>query len=99
MKSLSKHLDKEEFWREQVRLFATFKGSRREYCRTHGLSANSFQYWYHKCNQTKKRDIQVVAPSPFVEVKIDRQAEPSSRNVPDARWVAELILHLQEGLR
>lgn len=99
MKSISKHSDKEKFWREQLRSFAKFKGSRRAFCRIHGLSASTFQYWHCKYSQIKRCDVQVVEPSPFVEVEVESQVRSSSRNMPDARWVAELILHLQEGLR
>ncbi|HEY8269353.1 MAG TPA: hypothetical protein VIG33_00570, partial [Pseudobdellovibrionaceae bacterium] len=73
--------------------------SKRAFCKIHGLSMSTFQYWQRKLNQAKKREVEVLKPSPFIKVDVEPQALPASRNRPDARWVAELILHLQEGLR
>lgn len=96
MRSISKHSDKEIFWRDQVRSFARFNGSQTAFCRHHGLSVSTFQYWYRKFHQTD-REVQIIEPSPFIEVQVE--SPPSKHNMPDAKWVAELILHLQEGLR
>lgn len=96
MRSISKRSGKEKFWRDQVRLFASFNGSQTAFCRHHGLSVSTFQYWHRKFHQTD-REVQIVDPSPFIEVQVE--SAPSRPKMPDAKWVAELILHLQEGMR
>lgn len=96
MRSISKHSDKEIFWLDQLRSFARFNGSQAAFCRQHRLSVSTFQYWHRKFHQTD-REVQVVDPSPFIEVQVESAS--SKRNMLDAKWVAELILHLQEGLR
>lgn len=98
MRSISKHSDKETFWKEQLRLFTRFKGSQATFCRLHGLSTSTFQYWHRKHFQ-RERALQIIEPSPFIEVKVEPEVPRSRHNMPDAKWVAELILHLQGGLR
>jgi hypothetical protein len=99
MKSIRKHSEKEKFWRHQMAAAEKFRGSQREFCKSQGLSINMFQYWRYKFEREgKSRLSEVAKPTPFVAVEV-LQPEHCSGEMPQAQWLAELILHLQRGLR
>jgi hypothetical protein len=93
----SKKTSKEKYWRSQLAAAEQFPGSQREFCNSQGLSIHTFQYWRQKLSPRKNiRDMQPVKPAPFVEVEV----MPSrSLALPDAKWLAEFIHHLQAGVR
>lgn len=87
--------EKEEFWRGHMSKSARFPGSLAAYCRSEGLSIHTFHYWRKRFAKGENRLPRPVS-APFVEVEIERSPE---RRLPDAAWVAELILHLSRGVR
>ncbi len=83
--------EKEKFWREQLRLADRYSGTQAEFCRSHGFSLHTFQYWRSKLRRARPT-VPVVA-QPFVQIEVER-VTPA---LPDPRWVAELIHHLHQG--
>ena len=99
MKAVRKHIDKEKYWRAQMAAAAGFPGSQQEFCKSEGLSLNSFQHWRKKFSQEMNADqVQALKPSPFVAVEVIKPVH-SSQRLPEAKWVAELIWHLHGGGR
>ena len=85
--------EKEKFWRRELALASGYSGSQVKFCRERGLSIHIFQYWRKKImDKNVSSSKALVSATPFIPIQI----EPASRReLPDARWVAEFILHLQ----
>jgi hypothetical protein len=84
-----KNQDKREVWAKRIKQAEEFSGSNRAFCVSNGLSIPTFQYWKKKL----KKGPVVVTSSPFVRVEIEKP----TMQLPDPRWVAEIILHLTRG--
>lgn len=99
MKKSNSHEEKAKAWRARLARAAEYSGTNREYCKAEGLSIHTFAYWKHKL--AEKRESEVFIPQPFARVEVESPAVQPSNNsgLPDPRWVAEVILHLQRGLR
>ena len=92
MKSLSR-VNREQVWRDHVATAGRFPGSIESYCRSQNLSATALHYWRRKIS-TEVRSRPVLTAAQFVRVEIER---PEPQRMPDAVWVADLILHLARG--
>ena len=90
----TKSISKREYWRQQLIAAERFPGSLREFCKHKGISLNTFQYWRNKFSNESQGQL-IQTPNPFVTVAVEQTQVMSS--MPDARWLAELILHLQTG--
>jgi hypothetical protein len=99
--------DTEEFWRTKVSESEQFKGPDTKFCRLHDLNNTTFKYWKYRLKKESFRDkralkgpmgkdLKLSAISKFVGVEVKQAEIP--RQLPDPRWVAELIFHLQGGL-
>jgi len=99
MKQTRSHSEKEKFWHQQMSMANKFSGSHRAFCKAQGISVHSFAYWRQKFERQRKQ-VKSLVPSPFVQLVVEKPM-PVLRNqpLPEAAWVAELILHLQMGLR
>lgn len=86
---------KTEHWRKRIEASESFAGSEREYCDSQGLSLATFRYWKSKLRVELPAGL-VMPTSPFVRVEIERP-RPQSK-LPDAKWVAEVLMHLSRGL-
>ena len=92
MKSMSR-VNKSEIWRKRLEMAARRTGTLSEFCRSEGVSLEALRYW-------QKKFAQPCLPAPtasFVAVEIEEASRGGS--LPDPRWLAELILHLQGGRR
>jgi hypothetical protein len=90
--------EKREFWREQIKSAAKFQGSTAAFCKANNLSINTLNY-YRKKFDKEKNPVPVVT-KPFVEVTVEKPTMGSRKGfLPDPKWVADFILHLQAGLR
>jgi hypothetical protein len=85
-------LEKAVSWPEEVELFEKYEGSLAGFCRSRGLSEVRFRYWEQKLRKPRKS--KAVSVSPFVSVKVEPKAGVSMSSLPDPRWLAEFILHL-----
>jgi hypothetical protein len=99
LKQLDTNLKKRDYWKNQVVLSKNFPGSLSEFCKMNNLSFHTFCYWRRKLNAEGPRTRPIVR-RPFVEVAVEKVEPPGlNSSLPDPRWVAELIYHMQRGLR
>jgi len=87
-----------EFWSKHIEAAANFKGSCASYCRAHDLNIRQFYTWKKRLAQGslefKKSDfVSVIVSEPRSELTIS----PNTR-LPEAQWVAQVMLHLIRGL-
>lgn len=82
-------LEKEVSWPAEVALFEKHTGSLAGFCRSRGISEHRFRYWEHKLRKPGKS--KTVSVSPFVALKVEAKV---ARGLPDPRWLAEFVLHL-----
>lgn len=98
MKQQQNKSDKKEFWQKQIESARKFPGSQAAFCKANNLSINTFNYYRKKFGNYKK-SVPTIA-GPFVEVAIKKpNSSLGGRFLPDPKWVADFILHLQKGLR
>lgn len=96
---LSHNQEKEKFWRRQLTLWEGSGSTQVEYCRENGLSPHVFLYWRRKFadkGRGQKTSRELVMSS-FARVEI-LPSERCDRVLPEAKWLAELIMHLQAGV-
>lgn len=98
MKQHTSNSDKREYWKTQMALAKKFPGPVTEFCKANNLSFHTFCYWRQKFNQ-ESQNTPTVLQRPFVAVNLEKAVPPKkSGTLPDPKWVAELIFHLQAGL-
>ena len=91
--------DRERHWRSHLADIKAHHGSVKSYCRTHGLSADMMYYWRKKLSingsGAARRLPMIIGKPAFARVEA-APAAPTTRAVglPDAKWVAEFIVHL-----
>ena len=84
---------KRRTWRSHVEGVKIFSGSVEDYCRSRHITTQSFYYWRSKFS----RELRPAVLSSFVPVEVTRSTAPATPSLPDPRWLAELIYHLQTG--
>jgi hypothetical protein len=95
MKTMNR-AEKESYWRGQLGDAKKFSGSQVEFCRTRGISFHTFQYWRKRLADRACSSATQMSLQPFVAVEVERLRE-SQTQLPDARWVAEVMTHLIRG--
>lgn len=85
-----------EAWRRRLAAADTFPGTITEYCRREGISREALRYWRGRLAKTRTP---AEATAGFARVEVLPAAPVAPIGLPDPRWVAELILHLQAGGR
>jgi hypothetical protein len=92
--------EKAAYWKAHIEKFKEYEGSAHDYCLSEQISHSTFQNW--------RRELVTLKPSGFVPVVVATDAakiqsvahyNPSRAHLPDAVWVAEFILRLQQGAR
>lgn len=74
-------------------------GSLEGFCKAEGVSPSAFGYWQQKLRSQSVPRKRTSELSPFAKVEILEQASyPTRSSVPNAKWVAEIILHLHRGM-
>lgn len=97
---ISNRTENEARWRKRVAGVREHRGTLTSYCHAQGISLEALKYWRNKLEA--KSVVQAarssVRPQPFVPIQVV-SPEPmrTGLSLPDARWVAELILHLSAG--
>ena len=91
MKSINE--SKRQIWRSHVEGAKKFSGSVEDYCRSKQITTQSFYYW--KSKFTEEAGLSVL--SSFIPIEVTRSVQPTALLLPDPRWLAELIQHLQSG--
>lgn len=83
-------------WEEEIALYDEYEGSGASFCRSRGLSVVRFQYWKEKLGKPKQNRVKSFAP--FALARLSPKPETTVA-LPDARWVADIILHLHGSIR
>lgn len=91
--------ENEQVWKSRVERSTRRTGNLEEFCRSEGVSSSSFSYWQNKLRSPSAPRKKSRELSAFARVEI---LEPVSHvprsSVPNAKWVAEIILHLHRGM-
>jgi transposase-like protein len=74
----------------------SFPGSVQKYCDTHEIQASSFYNWRKRLLEARNFEKAKFLPVVISEAK--QPAEHPQRALPNAQWVAEVMLHLIRGL-
>ena len=92
--------EKAAYWKSHVEKFKKYGGSAHGYCLSEQISRSTFQNWERKL-RTAKTSCFVPVKVAAVSIPAESLRTPSSSRslLPDAAWVAELILCLQRGAR
>jgi transposase-like protein len=91
------HSDKQQRWRDHITAAKQFSGTIESYCRINGITPATFYYWRKKFSQATKHRINAPAISSFIPVEVVRGQSRSGYGLPDAKWLAEFIVHLSGG--
>lgn len=92
-----------EFWKRKVDEARAFAGTDTEFCRQQGLNNTTFKNWKYRFSigdgkrsgrSSRTKPSRAKWPFAAVQVKVPQM----NVHLPDARWVAEVILHMQRGL-
>ena len=102
-KKAKKHAERVRYWSEVMSRAAQYSGSDYLFCTSECITKSPFYNWKKKLSKGES-PASTLVPAPFTEVevtssKVDNDLKLSSQGVIDARWVADLILHLHGGLR
>ena len=96
MKTPSK--EKSEFWREHILKSDQHPEGTQAYCKLNNLPDSTFYKWrikiFGKIKKVKSPFLPVVISAP----ELRQQVYPQKNNLPDARWVAEIITQVIRGL-
>lgn len=86
-------------WQSVLAKSKLYPGSIPEFCRQEGVSIYTFRYWHRKLNQDNEQKL--IGTSAFARVQIQTSLADSNhhQDLPDPRWIAEILLHLQRGMR
>ena len=88
------NLAKSQVWRAHIASAQKFLGSSEAYCRSVDIPAHVFHYWKKKFSAEDKTK---HAVSRFVPVEVTREVTSRFNVLPDPRWLAEFLKHLQGG--
>ena len=86
---------KNQLWQVRLDEARAFPAGVSAYCRSKQISSSKFYYWRDKLLKNPGAKT-ALPPSRFIPVEVTRASEPQNI-LPDPRWVAELIRHLQMG--
>ena len=96
----SNRIERAKFWQEHVTK-SEEGGSLAVYCQQQRISIPALKYWRRKLGAKPRYGKRVLARerSAFIPVQLttNLSAPPQTLKLPEAKWVAELILHLGAG--
>lgn len=84
---------KRQMWISHVEEAKNYPDGMESYCRSKQISKPAFYYW--KAKFAKESRPKVL--SSFIPVEVKRDVVSTESLLPDPRWLAELIHHLQDG--
>ena len=92
--------EKAAYWRAHVEKFKKHPGSSHDYCLSEQISHSTFQNWRRQLEATKTSGfVPVVVTGSELPAHSLKHQRSASGHLPNAVWVAELILRLQQGAR
>lgn len=91
---------KEQIWKTHISQAKQFEGGFAAYCRSQNISVHTLNYWRKRFDRSSVQK-SFRAPSPFIPVNIETPvfSKLAVRSLPDPKWVAEFVLHLQGGVQ
>ena len=90
--------DKVKFWSEHLAAAASYPQGIGAYCGEHGLSTTMYYKWKAKLAQAKSVKVGAFLPVTVSTATEFRGANTKVYDLPEARWVAGVMLHLIRGL-
>jgi hypothetical protein len=91
--------ENEQIWKAMVERSRVRPGSLEEFCKAEGVSPSAFGYWQQKLRSQSVPRKKTSELSPFAKVEILEPVScPTRVSAPNAKWVAEIILHLHRGM-
>ena len=98
MKSTILKDQKTAVWRQHIERANQYPEGIQKYCNANGLSIQTYYKWKLKLNsKNKKIPTKLIPSSSFAEVRICKPEFVCKQNLPDAKWLAEFLLHLTEA--
>lgn len=90
---------KAAFWRRHIELANEYPDGIQKYCELNSLASQTYYKWKLKLDIRKQaKQSKQITQQQFAAVQVCDPEIVRSRTLPDARWLAELILHLGRGL-
>jgi len=92
--------EKIQFWNHHLEAMKSYTGSAAAYCREHGIPYHNIKYWQGRLSAVSYQTHLPIKASAFaaVEVTSSPLAERGS-SLPDAKWLAELIVEIYARCR
>lgn len=87
-----------KFWTEHLAAAASYSKGIGAYCSEHGLSVTMYYKWKVKLAQVKPTKMPAFLPIAVSTPTEFRKANTKFHELPEARWVADVMLHLIRGL-
>jgi len=97
MKKIISKDQKPAFWREQIELASNYADGIQKYCDANGLASQTLYRWKFKLRARPKKAAKLTPATAFAEVRVCEPEVLCKRSLPDAKWLAEFILHLSQG--
>lgn len=100
MKTTLSKDQKVAFWRQHIALANQYPDGIQKYCDANGLASQTFYYWKFKLNARRKNKVaKLTSTTPFAEVQVCKPEVLRKQDLPDAKWLAEFVLHLSEATK
>lgn len=90
---------KVKFWSDHLAAAARHPAGIGAYCKEHGLSATMYYKWKTKLHQGKGDKPSAFLPVVVAAPQATREFKRNTRDLPEAQWVADVMLHLIRGLQ
>jgi hypothetical protein len=87
----------EKFWKQHIEAAKSFPGSAQKYCDANEIESPSFYSWRKRLSGIA-RDPGSAKFLPVIISGSEQATEQSARELPNAQWVAQVMLHLIRGL-
>ena len=93
-----------DYWSQHYKAAEVHPGGIGSYCEEQNLSMTMYYKWRKKIALVKSRELKpVFLPVQITEPRISIESKSSSKDretdLPEARWLAEVLSHLVRSLR
>jgi hypothetical protein len=101
MKATALKEQKVIFWSKHLDLANQYPDGILKYCEANGLASQTFYKWKLRLRSQviKKPPTKRLIKNPFTEVHVCEPEVVRQHVLPDAKWLAQFILHLNEAAR
>lgn len=100
MKTTLSKDQKVAFWRQHIALASKHPEGIQRYCDVNGLTSQTFYNWKFRLNARPKNKVaELTFTTPFAEVQVCRPEVLRKQDLPDAKSLAEFVLHLSKAVQ